>query len=79
MYYLAKTRYPEFDGLKGCRYPGTPSPRQLAFTPRQSVPSAEKKKSFITPNRFEKDENIVAAVQIFVTPASPPYAHGEKL
>ena len=35
VYYLAKTQYPEFDGLKGCKYPGTLAPRQIAVTARE--------------------------------------------
>ena len=74
VYYLAKIQYPEFDGFKGCKYPGTPSPRQIAFTARESGPFDQEKKIFLTPKSIDKDENIIhfnSAIQIFLTPATP--------
>ena len=74
VYYWAKIYYPEFDGFKGCKYPGTPSPRQIAFTARGSGPFDKEKINFPTPNSIDKDENIIhfnSAIQILLTPASP--------
>ena len=74
VYYLAKTHYPEFDGLKGCKYPETPAPRQIAFTARESVHFDQKKTIFLRPKSIDNDENIIhfnSAIQIFLTPATP--------
>ena len=74
IYYLAKTEYPEFEGLKGCKYPGTPAPRQIVFTPRDSVPSDLEKINFKSPDKSEKDDYTThynSAIQIILTPASP--------
>ena len=74
VYYLAKKHYPEFDGLKGYKYPSTPAPREVAFTARESVPFDQNQLIFKTPGKFEKEENIIhynSAIQIILTPASP--------
>ena len=72
--YLAKTQYPEFDGFKGCKYPGTVAPRQIAFTARECGHFDREKINLLPPKVIDKDENIIhfnSAVQIFLTPATP--------
>ena len=74
VYYLAKEHYPEFNGLKGCKYPSTPAPRKIVFTARESVPFDQKQVIFKTPDKFEIEKNIIhysSAIQITLTPASP--------
>ena len=74
VYYLAKAEYPEFGGLKACKYPGTPAPRQIVFTPRESVPLDHEKIKFKSPDKPEKDDYTThynSAIQIILTPASP--------
>ena len=74
VYYVAKKHYPEFNGLKGSRYPYTPAPRKVAFTARESLPFDQKQVIFKTPDKFEKEKNIVhynSAIRITLTPASP--------
>ena len=78
VYFLAKTHYPEFDGLKGCKYPGTPAPRQLGFTARESGHVDQDKTIVLTPKSIDKDEKIIhfkSAIQIFLTPATPTPAN----
>ena len=78
VYYLAKIQYPEFDGFKGCKYPGTPSPRQIAFTARESGPFYQEKINFLTPKSINKDDKIIhfnSAIQILLTPATPTPNH----
>ena len=78
VYYLAKTHYPEFDGFKGCKYPGTPAPRQIAFTARESGHFDQDKTIVQTPKSIDRDEKIIhfkSAIQILLTPATPTLAN----
>ena len=71
---MAKTQYPEFDGFKGSKYPGTLAPRQIAVTARDRGHFDQEKTNLLPAKAIEKDENIIhfnSAIQIFLTPATP--------
>ena len=74
VYYLAKTQYPEFDGFKGCKFPGTLAPREIAFTARETGHFEQEKTNFLPPKSIDKGVNIIhfnSAIQIYLTPATP--------
>ena len=74
VYLWAKSRFPEFDGWKGCKYPGTPVPRRQVFTARRNVSQAEEEldlKKLLNPDKSRPAWTEGEAHIIYVTPSTP--------
>ena len=75
VFLIAQIRFPEFNGLKGKRFPGTPSPRIQEILPRRpSLCLSEMNQKLLLhqlKNKNKQAVDINAALSINVRPAQP--------